>query len=89
MLSTLQKTLQRDSARIHALAQTCLKCSYATEASPAWQSFVEYYDSLLRRGLIQILAKSLRHICAVVCQQQDSLSHAPILNVKVCGDSIR
>ncbi|XP_058857324.1 dynein beta chain, ciliary-like isoform X3 [Acipenser ruthenus] len=80
---TLEHSLERqillDGQRIHNLIKESFVAVGVSEASPAWQEYVEHIDILVLQGLKEVTFSSLASMLNTLLEGQE----APILRIRV------
>ncbi|XP_041092529.1 dynein beta chain, flagellar outer arm-like [Polyodon spathula] len=80
---TLEHSLERqiftDGQRIHNLIKESFVAVGVSEASPAWQEYVEHIDILVLQGLKEVTFSSLASMLSTLLEGQE----APILRIRV------
>ncbi|XP_066552369.1 uncharacterized protein LOC136718518 [Amia ocellicauda] len=82
---SLERQIVSDGQRIRRLIQESFTAVGISEASPAWQDYMEYIDVLLLQDLKQMVFSSLASLLNTVLEEK-----APALRVRVellCGEA--
>uniref|UniRef100_W5M8M7 Uncharacterized protein n=1 Tax=Lepisosteus oculatus TaxID=7918 RepID=W5M8M7_LEPOC len=81
---SLGRQISSDGHRIQSLVQESLIVLGISEASPAWQDYMEYIDVLLLKGLKQVTLSSLASMLNTVLEEKKTcFCCAPVLGISV------
>lgn len=63
---SFENRIQREGKKIHLLISASFSAASISEASPAWQEYINYINDIILKGFKISTLKSLKNMCSAM-----------------------